>query len=99
MIYIKNCKICGKEFETNNDRQVCCCKECSRQNNKNLSMESKRRCRKNGKRKKKNPEEVDSLTAKCMKVEELGLKSYGQLQQQETWDWIRAAGYGIGGEW
>ena len=28
-VYKKNCKICKKEFETNNRRKVCCCSKCA----------------------------------------------------------------------
>ena len=29
---IKTCKICGKQFETNNRRKICCSNECSKKN-------------------------------------------------------------------
>lgn len=31
---IRNCKICGKEFETNGTPAKCCSKECSAENNR-----------------------------------------------------------------
>ena len=36
---MKICKICGKEFETRNSRQLCCSKECSKQNRRNIVHE------------------------------------------------------------
>ena len=34
--YTKNCKICGKEFETFRENVLCCSNECSRENNKEV---------------------------------------------------------------
>lgn len=98
----RKCVICGKEFYETRGGKITCSEECNKLNrqikDKEYRENNKYRTKKKS-TKKKNPEEVDSLTAKCIRAKEEGFESYGQLQTKETWDWIRENGYGIGGAW
>lgn len=79
---IKNCEICGKEFETKRDYQKYCSKACRLKQNR--SLERERTEKKRTERKTKNK----SLTNAAVEARAMGM-TYGQYQAMKTIEMLR----------